>query len=70
VRMPGSSGLQALAQIGNARKRPPFIFITAFGSADVHAEAKQLGALAILDKPFDFDDLRECINAYLCVPSV
>ncbi len=64
VRMPGATGLQVFAQMSGARKIPPFIFITAFGGEDLHAEAEQLGALAILDKPFDFDDLRAFVDNF------
>jgi CheY-like chemotaxis protein len=64
VRMPGATGLQVLAQTAGARKIPPFIFITAFGGEDLHAEAEQLGALAIVDKPFDFDDLRAFVDNF------
>ncbi len=58
VRMPGLSGPTALrvARL-NARWFPPVIVITAFGSADTYADARDLGALAVLDKPFDMDDL-------------
>lgn len=31
--------------------------ITAFGSDEVHQRAKQAGAVTVLDKPFDMQDL-------------
>jgi len=65
VRMPGSTGLQVFAQMAGAPKIPPFILITAFGSEDLHAEAEQLGAVAVLDKPVDFDVLLTFINNFL-----
>jgi DNA-binding response OmpR family regulator len=30
----------------------------------MHALAEDLGALAVLDKPFDFDDLRAFVNGF------
>jgi DNA-binding response OmpR family regulator len=33
------------------------ILITAFGDEETYAEARRLGAAAVLDKPFDLDDL-------------
>jgi DNA-binding response OmpR family regulator len=33
------------------------ILITAFGSELTHARAERLGAVAVLDKPFDFNEL-------------
>jgi two-component system, response regulator, stage 0 sporulation protein F len=37
------------------------ILITAFGDPDTHAEAYELGALAVFNKPFDLDDLRTLV---------
>lgn len=60
VRMPGWSGLQVLAGLGGL-DAPSFILITAFGDAALHEQARRLGAAAILDKPFDLDDLRSVV---------
>jgi DNA-binding response OmpR family regulator len=65
VRMPGMSGLDALASLRRHDWGTPFIVITAFGDADTHAEARRLGAAAVFDKPFDVDDL--CTAALLCL---
>lgn len=37
---------------------PPFILMTAFGDSTVHRDAHDLGALAVLDKPFALEHLR------------
>jgi CheY-like chemotaxis protein len=58
VRMPGLSGLDVLAAIRRADWAVPVILITAFGERIVHLEAKRLGAVAVLDKPFALDRLR------------
>jgi DNA-binding NtrC family response regulator len=57
VRMPGYDGLNILASIRQTPIQVPVILITAFGTAATHATAARLGAFAILDKPFDLDDL-------------
>lgn len=57
VRMPGRSGLEALAALKDSEVRIPFIMITGFGDLSTHAEALRLGAAAVFDKPFDLDDL-------------
>ena len=56
--MPGLCGLTALrvAKLGT-KWFPAVIVITAFGSADTYTDAQSLGAAAVLDKPFDMDDL-------------
>lgn len=59
VRMPGRDGLAIMRGLRHHRWCPPFIVVTAFGDAETHAEARRLGALAVLDKPFDLDRLRE-----------
>lgn len=58
IRMPGLSGLTVLrmAKVGSP-SFPSVILITAFGDEETYAEARRLGAAAVLDKPFDLDDL-------------
>ena len=57
IRMPGLTGLDVLAALRVAYWRTPVILITAFGDEESHAEANQLGALAVLDKPFALEEL-------------
>jgi two-component system phosphate regulon response regulator PhoB len=57
VRMPCWSGLAALEKLGHSDLVPPLIVITAFGTSEVRRRAEQAGALAVLDKPFDIQDL-------------
>lgn len=63
-RMPKADGLDALALFGHSAA-PPFIVITAFGSAETHQRAFQLGAAAVLDKPVDIDELRAEVRRHL-----
>lgn len=58
VRMHGVTGLDVLAGLRETDWATPVILLTAFGDAELHAEAHRLGALAVFDKPFDFRDLR------------
>jgi DNA-binding response OmpR family regulator len=53
IRMPGVTGLSVLAGLREFKDVPPIILITAFGDEQTHAEAKRLGASAIIDKPFE-----------------
>jgi DNA-binding NtrC family response regulator len=57
VRMPGYDGLNILASLRQAHPPVPVILITAFGSTAAHAAAARLGAFAMVDKPFEVDDL-------------
>ena len=40
------------------------ILMTAFGNSEAHSEAHQLNAIAVLNKPFDMDDLRIVIGSF------
>ncbi|HWA71801.1 MAG TPA: response regulator [Polyangiaceae bacterium] len=57
VRMPGWTGLEVLAGLNSAGCPTPVVLITAFGDQEVHAAAKRLGAVAVLDKPFELNEL-------------
>ena len=59
LRMPGWPGMEALAKVGRNPGMPPFILFTAFGDEETHKRALEIGALILLDKPFDIDYLRE-----------
>ncbi|MBW1788758.1 MAG: response regulator [Deltaproteobacteria bacterium] len=57
IRMPGSTGLQALKNIRKFEDDTPMILITAFPDDETRKKAGQLGALAVFEKPFDVDTL-------------
>jgi DNA-binding response OmpR family regulator len=64
LRMPAIDALTVLRTFRTIGQRPPFILITAFGDDETHSQASDLGALAVFDKPFDFDDLRGAVRAF------
>lgn len=57
IRMQGFTGLEVLKGIHKYEALPPVVLITAFGDENTHAQAYQLGAAEIFDKPFDINDL-------------
>jgi len=57
ILMPGPTGLDILQALHDRMGFPPVILITAFGDAGIHAQAAKAGAAAVLDKPFDIDQL-------------
>lgn len=65
LRMPGWPGLEALARIATNPSMPPFILFTSFGDEETRRRALEIGALTLLDKPFDFDDLCELVDHVL-----
>jgi CheY-like chemotaxis protein len=68
VRMPGYDGLNVLASLRQMCVSIPVILITAFGTAASHAAAAHLGAFAVLDKPFDVDDLVALVRLATTTP--
>jgi len=57
--MPGVTAVEILEGLHRRDALPPFILITAFGDSTTHARAQELGAVAMLDKPFDIGHLVE-----------
>jgi FixJ family two-component response regulator len=65
IRMPGMSGLelqQKLAAMGHAR---PIIFVTAYPEERTRRQALASGALCYLPKPFDDQELLDCVHLAL-----
>jgi CheY-like chemotaxis protein len=62
VRMPGLGGFEAVAWLRELGCRAPVILITAFGDRSVHAEGVRVGAVRVLDKPFELDQLRQLVR--------
>lgn len=62
IRMPGVTGMSVLAGLRGMEGIPPIILITAFGDEATHAEARELGAVAVLDKPFEMADLLDQVR--------
>jgi DNA-binding NtrC family response regulator len=62
IRMPGTSGLAILEGLNECQSAMPVILITAFGDRDTHERARQLGVVAVFDKPFDMADLLAALH--------
>ena len=62
IRMPELGGLEVLERLRELGWAGGIILITAFGDEATHAQARELGATMVLDKPFDLDALCEAIR--------
>jgi len=62
VRMPGRTGLSVLESHRGCPWCPRFIFMTGFGDEELRDEARGLGAAAVIEKPFEMDELREVLE--------
>ncbi len=64
VRMPGQTGLEAIAR-SPFRPRSGFLVLTAFPTDDTLIAARLAGAVGVIAKPFDLDDLRLAVRLLL-----
>lgn len=58
VCMPHRSGLHALERLRNAQVMTPVVLMSAFPEHCSNERANELGAVTLLEKPFELDDLR------------
>lgn len=63
VRMPGSNGLEVLAQAQARGLSCPVVILSAFADDETREAARRLGVHAVLDKPVDLDVLRDTVRA-------
>lgn len=63
--MPGLTGLDVLTRVRTHFPTLPVLLITAFGDALTHRRAHALGAVEVIDKPFDLGMLCRRITAIL-----
>jgi DNA-binding response OmpR family regulator len=63
ILMPGPTGLEVLEALCDRAGFPPVILITAFGDKGTHARAQKARAAAVLDKPFELDELLAKLHA-------
>jgi DNA-binding NtrC family response regulator len=57
LRLPDCTDLRLLETVREILPNAPIILMTSFGSPEVTQRARELGAYAVLDKPFDLNDL-------------
>ncbi len=61
IMMPKLSGLGVLDALRRAQLHFPVLLMTVLDDASIHIVARRLGALGVLRKPFDMDDLRTAV---------
>jgi DNA-binding NtrC family response regulator len=62
IQMPDLTALEALEASGSPGMDTPVVLMTAYGNADTRAEAHRLGALAVLDKPLDWEEFGSVVR--------
>jgi len=67
MKMPGMNGLETLGQIRALDRKVGVIMMTAYGDTQNMEQAKDLGILYYMGKPFDLFELRERVREILTV---
>jgi DNA-binding response OmpR family regulator len=62
VRMPGMTGIDVLSILRCAYWATPVILMSAFADSTMRLEAAELGAAAVIAKPFEFDELKTAVR--------
>lgn len=65
LRLPDMTGLDVMRAVRQMSPHAALILTTSYGSPEIFAEARSLGASAILDKPFSPPQLLRVIDATL-----
>jgi FixJ family two-component response regulator len=65
VRMPGMTGLELHDRLVGAGKTIPTILLTAYPNGQDRERALQAGVICYLAKPYNEDDLLDCIRSAL-----
>lgn len=65
IRLPNFTGIELLEGLLCATEAIPTILITGFPDAQIRADAEELGAECVMEKPFDLDELRAAVHTAL-----
>ena len=65
IKMPGISGMDVLRKLQADQKKVDVVVITASSQEGIEEEAKSLGAIDYLKKPFDIFDVERITSQYL-----
>ncbi len=69
VRMPRKDGIQALTEIRELRPEVPVALVSIYDMHDSTQHLLGLGAVAVLSKPVDIENLMDLLNNYCGPPS-
>jgi two-component system, NtrC family, response regulator AtoC len=61
-RLPDSNGLQLLGKIRTLSPRSRVVMMTAYGTPEVIAEALRLGAVCVVNKPIEMQEVADLVS--------
>jgi DNA-binding NtrC family response regulator len=65
LRLPDGSGLAVVESLQRAQPECSTVLMTAYGTPDANQAAKERGALAIVNKPFDLGEMMQLLGTHL-----
>jgi two-component system response regulator (stage 0 sporulation protein F) len=65
MKLPGMDGIEILKRMKADNPDIRAIIMTAYGELDMIQEAKSIGAITHVPKPFDIDDIRKTVKEHL-----
>ena len=65
VQMPGMSGVELQGHLVQSGKPIPTVFVTAYPDEKTRGQALEAGAVCFLTKPFNEDELLQCVQSAL-----
>ncbi len=65
LRMPGFDAFDVMLRIRPELISTPFVLLTAFGDANMDLLARRLGAVVVLHKPVDLEEVRAVVSDIL-----
>ena len=68
VHMPDMTGFDVIERLADRKERVPAILMTGRADSMLRAQAIELGAHTLIDKPIDFDELTAFIDRVLTSP--
>jgi CheY-like chemotaxis protein len=68
INMPGMDGLTLLREIKTRRPELPVMMVTAYGDDERRRQAEEFGARQFLNKPVDFDFLKQQLRQLPAAP--
>jgi CheY-like chemotaxis protein len=68
INMPGMDGLTLLREIKKTRPELPVMMVTAYGDDERRRQAEEFGARQFLNKPVDFDFLKQQLRQLPAAP--
>lgn len=67
IQMPDLTALEVMRSVPQRDAAAPVVLITAYGPSRARTKAEALGAVAVLEKPLDWDALREAVTRAVAI---